>query len=369
MSDVASPPGASCTECVHLRALLEAALHRIAELEAEVRDLRGQLTRNSSNSSTPPSADPPGAPKPVVKRPTGRQPGGQPGHPGHHRQRLPAERLNHVIRDVPTACLRCHSPLPDEPAPHDPEPQWHQVAEVPEIAAVVTEHQGHSRTCPACGLLNCAAIPSAVRAHVIGPRLAAVMSCFSGRHHNGKRGVQEIVETVFRVPVSPGTVAALEQEMSAAPAPAHTEAGQAVREAPAENVDETGWKQAGQKRRLWGAATATVAFFVIHARRNWEGLYALLGATLHGIVGGDRWSVYNKAALHLRQLCRAHLKRDFQKCVDRGGSAVAIGQAGLKAVEDVFRLWWDFRQRQVSRAVTVQSPVVISSFGAGWPDR
>ena len=350
MSDVASPPVASCTECVPLRTLLEAAPHRIAELEAEVHDLRGQLTRNSSNSSTPPSADPPGAPKPVVKRPTGRQPGGQPGHPGHHRQRLPAERVNQVIRYVPTTCLRCHSPLPDGPAPHDPEPQWHQVAELPEIAAVVTEHQGHSRTGPACGPLNCAEIPSAVRAQVIGPRLAAVMSYFSGRHHNGKRGVREIVETVFQVPVSLGTVAALEREMSAALAPAHTEAGQAVREAPAKNVDETGWKQAGQKRWLWGAATATVAFFVIPARRNWEGLYALLGATIHGIVGSDRWSVYNKVALPPRQLCWAHLKRDFQKCVDRGGSAVAIGQAGLKAVEDLFRLWWDFRQRQVSRA-------------------
>src|SRR5512133_472463 len=154
MNDVAPPSVASCPECVHLRTLLEAALHRIAELEAEVRDLRGQLARNSSNSSTPPSADPPGAPKPAIKRPTGRPPGGQPGHPGHHRQRLPAERVNQVIRYVPTTCLRCHSPLPDEPAPHDPEPQWHQVAELPEIAAVVTAHQGHSRTCPECGLLN-----------------------------------------------------------------------------------------------------------------------------------------------------------------------------------------------------------------------
>jgi transposase len=350
MSDVASPSVASCPECVHLRTLLEAALQRIAELEAEVRDLRGQLTRNSSNSSIPPSTDPPGAPKPVVKRPTGRKPGGQPGHPGHHRQRLPAERVNHLIRYVPTACLRCHSPLPDQPAPHDPEPRWHQVAELPAIAAVVTEHQGHSRTCLACGLLNHAEIPAEVRAHVLGPRLAAVMSYFSGRHHNGKRGVQEIVETVFQVPVSLGTVAALEQEMSTALAAAHTEAGQAVREAPVKNVDETGWKQAGQKRWLWAAATATVAFFVIHARRNWEGLQALLGATIQGLVGSDRWSVYNKVALHLRQLCWAHLKRDFQKCVDRGGSAVAIGQAGLKAVEDVFQLWWDFRQRQVSRA-------------------
>ena len=360
MSDVAAPSVASCPECVHLRTLLEAALQRIAELEAEVRDLRGQLTRNSSNSSIPPSTDPPGAPKPVVKRPTGRQPGGQPGHPGHHRQRLPAERVNHLIRYVPTTCRRCHSPLPDEPAPHDPEPRWHQVAEWPAIAAVVTEHQGHSRTCLACGLLNHAEIPAEVRAHVLGPRLAAVMSYFSGRHHNGKRGVQEIVETVFQVPVSLGTVAALEQEMSTALAAAHTEAGQAVREAPVQNVDETGGKQAGQKRWLWAAATATVAFFVIPARRNWEGLQALLGATIQGLVGSDRWSVYNQVALHLRQLCWAHLQRDFQKCVDRGGSAVAIGQAGLKAVEDVFQLWWDFRQRQVSRAAlqTGLGPVI-----------
>ena len=350
MSDSASSPVVVCPECVKLRALLEAALQRIAELEAEVRDLRGRLQRNSSNSSIPPSADPPGAPKPVEKRPTGRQPGGQPGHPGHHRQRLPAERVNHVVRYVPTTCLRCHSPLPDEPAPHDPEPQWHQVAEWPEIAAVVTEYQGHSRTCPECGLLNCAEIPPEVRAHVIDSRLAAVMSYFSGRHHNGKRGVQEIVGTVFQVPVSLGTVVALEQEMSAALATPHTEAGQAVRESPVKNVDETGWKQGGQKRWLWGAATATAAFFVIHARRGWEGLQALLGATIRGIVGSDRWSAYNKLALHLRQICWAHLKRDFQKCVDRGGAAVVIGQAGLKAVDDLFRLWWDFRQRRVSRA-------------------
>src|SRR5512135_1168723 len=166
MSESASSPVVVCPECVKLRALLEAALQRIAELEAEVGDLRGQ-----------------------------------PGHPGHHRQRLPAERVNHVVRYVPTTCLRCRSPLPEEPAPDDPEPQWHQVAELPEIAAVVTEYQGHSRTCPECGLLNCVEIPPEVRTHVIGPRLAAVMSYFSGRHHNGKRGVQEIVGTVFQVPV------------------------------------------------------------------------------------------------------------------------------------------------------------------------
>src|SRR3954471_24422227 len=131
MSAGAKPPVVQCSECDKQRALLVAALQRIADLEAEVRGLRQHLNRNSSNSSIPPSTDPPGAPKPVVKRPTGRRLGGQPGHPGHHRERLPAERVNPVVRYVPTTCLRCHHPLPDAPASQDPAPGWHQVAELP----------------------------------------------------------------------------------------------------------------------------------------------------------------------------------------------------------------------------------------------
>ena len=47
------------------------------------------------------------------------------------------------------------------------------------------------------------------------------------------------------------------------------------------NTDETSWKEKGDKRWLWSAATATVAFFVIHLRRNFAGLQALSGDTYH----------------------------------------------------------------------------------------
>ena len=121
-----------------------------------------------------------------------------------------------------------------------------------------------------------------IRAHVIGPRLAAVMS-YSQRSssHLSRRGVEEIVETVFEVPTSLGSVSALEAETTAALAGPYQEAQQAVREAPVKNTDETGWSEKGQKRWLWTAATATVAFFVIHLRRNFEGLQALLGRDDH----------------------------------------------------------------------------------------
>jgi transposase len=275
---------ASCPECGQLRVAWDEAQKQIADLQAEIRELRSQLNRNSSNSSSPPSVDPPGAPKPVIKTPTGRKPGGQPGHPGHHRQRLPLERINKIVPYVPTICDHCQAPLPAEPAPGDPEPTWHQVAELPELAAVITEHQGHARTCPCCGHLNRGAIPPEIRSHVTGPRWAAVMSDFSGRHHLGRRGVEEVVETVFEVPTSLGSLSVLEAQTSAAWASPYQEAQAAGREAPVKNTDETGWSEKGQKRWLWTAVTATVAFFAIHWRRHFEGLQALWGETITGIV-------------------------------------------------------------------------------------
>ena len=349
MSDSHATPVASCAECGELRAALDTARKLIADLQAELHELRVQLNRNSSNSSSPPSVDPPGAPRPVVKTPTGRKPGGQPGHQGHHRHRLPPERVNTTVLYVPMACDHCDSPLSAEPGPDDPEPTWHQVAELPELAAIITEHQGHTRTCPCCGHVNRGVIPPQVRAHVIGPRLAATMSYFASRHRIGRRGVEEVVETVFEVPTCLGSISKLEAEMSEALGGPYREAREAVREAPVKNTDETGWSEKGQKRWLWGAATATVAFFVIHLRRSFEGLQALLGETTTGVICSDRWAAYSKLPLELRQICWAHLRRDFQKLIDRGGPADAIGRAGLEVVECVFADWWEFRRGELDR--------------------
>ena len=54
---------------------------RVAQLEAEIAELRVRLNQNSSNSSKPPSSDPPSH-KPAPKKPSsGKRQGGQPGHP------------------------------------------------------------------------------------------------------------------------------------------------------------------------------------------------------------------------------------------------------------------------------------------------
>src|SRR5262249_59178378 len=135
----------------------------------------------------------------------------------------------------------------------------------------------------------------------------ATMSYVAGRHRLSRGGVREYVEDALGVPVSLGTVGAPERQTAAALASAHDEAGEAVRAAAAKNVDETGWKQAGDRRWLRAAATATVAFFVIHARRNWEGLKALLGEAIAGVVCSDRWGTYHRLPPDQRPVCSAHL--------------------------------------------------------------
>jgi len=332
-----------CPGCRERDARCAELERRVAELEAIVRDLLQRLGANSGNSSIPPSANPPGAPAPVQKKKSKRSPGAQPGHPPHLRQLVSPERVNKTVRYIPECCEHCDAALPKEAGPSDPPPSRHQVAELPELTAIITEYQGHARTCPDCGKQTKATIPADIRAHSCGSKLSATLSYLVGCHHVSKRGIEEIVEDVFDAPIALGTVSALEQEMSAALESAHNEAIQAVREAPVKNVDETGWKQAGKKCWLWVAATQTVAAFVIHPRRNLAALTMLLGETIQGILISDRWGTYNQVPVWRRQVCWAHLKRDFQKCIDRGGPGKAIGEGGLATVKKVFKAWHDFR--------------------------
>lgn len=341
MDEVVTCPG--CRERDARIAVLEA---RLADLAAAFRGLEGQIKDLQAQLSDrhPPERPAPDLPPGPDKKPSGRKPGAQPGHPPHLKQLLPPERVTKVVRHLPKACTHCQAALPEAAGPNDPEPTRHQVAELPPVVAVITEHQGHARTCPCCGTLNRAPIPAAVRQHSIGPHLTAVVGYLSGAQGISKRGVEEVVETVFHAPVALGTVSDLEREVSAAVAGAHAEATAAVRDAPVKNVDETGWKENGKKRWLWVAATRLVAVFVIHPWRNVTALRSLLGGELTGVLCSDRWVVYRQwPDPFARQLCWAHLQRNWEKMVERGGSAKRFGKQCLAIHRQVFELWHLYR--------------------------
>jgi transposase len=322
---------------------------RIADLERRLAELEARLKTNASNSSTPPSANPLHAKPPVTKKKSHRRRDGQPGHPPHLKELLPPQRVTRTESFVPEVCQGCQAPLPHAAGANDPQPKRFQVVELPPIVAEVTEYQAHGRTCPCCGVATQASIPATLRAHSVGPRLTATLSYFSGCHGVSKRGVEEIADTVLGVPLALGTVSNLEQQVSAALAPAHQEALEAVRAADVKFADETSWKLWGKLCWLWAAATTGIAVFVIHAQRGVKGLTALLGDDLAGIVPSDRWHVYLQVPEERRQLCWAHLKRDFRKIVDGGGPSAFVGRRGLRSVRELFVAWHAFQAGTITR--------------------
>jgi transposase len=338
-----------CPGCQARDARIAALGAEVRQLREELRQLKALLGRHAGNSSLPPSANPPSAPAPVQKPKSQRRAGGQTGHPPHLKQLLPPEKVTRTVTFVPAQCAHCHTPLPRQTGPSDPEPTRFQVADLPPVRAEITEYQGHGRRCPCCGLVTWQPIPAEHCRHSIGPGLAAAMGYFAGCHQVSKRGIEEIVETLFEVPIALGTVANLEQELSAALEQAHAEAVQVVQQAPVKHADETGWKKRGKKCWLWVAATAQVAAFVLHAGRGLAGLAVLLGTSIGGIVISDRWCVYRHLPIYRRQLCWAHLRRDFQGLIDLGGAAKPYGTELDLFAEDVFTWWYRVRDGTMTR--------------------
>ena len=319
---------------------------RIAQLEARVLALEGQIRDLIDKTKPPPppkrTTEQPPAP---AKKATGRKPGAQAGHPPHLKKLLPPERVTELVAYIPKRCQACAASLPEKAGLSDPEPTRFQVIDLPKLTARVTEHQGHARSCPCCGEVTREPIPARVREHAFGPKLTATLSYLAGMHGVGKRGIEEIAESVFDAPIALGSVSNLEREMSAALAPAYQEAKKHLAEAEIKNVDETGWIEKKNKRTLWAGVTKLVAVFMIQSRRDLAALMRFVGETLKGILGSDRAKVYNNWP-GLRQLCWAHIKRNWEKWVERGGDSdgVRLGREWLELHRIVFELWHRYRE-------------------------
>jgi transposase len=110
-----------------------------AVLHERVRELEARLGQTSANSSRPPSSDPPRAPGKRRPPPSGRKRGGQPGHRGACRARLPVEDVHEVVAVLPEACRHCGQPFPAAAGRRLGRVWRHQVVELLPLAARVTE--------------------------------------------------------------------------------------------------------------------------------------------------------------------------------------------------------------------------------------
>jgi transposase len=325
-------------------AALEGSVQR---LEAAVQHLTEHVQQNSRNSSRPPSSDPPQASgKRSRQEPSGRRPGGQPGHEGHTRALVPVDEVDMVVPIKPAQCHHCQHPLPGE----DPHPQRQQVTEIPPVKPIVTAYQLHRLVCPACGEATRAELPLGVPPGGFGPRLQATMARCTGAYHLSKRTTQDLLEAFFGVALGLGSIANLEQATTQAVAQPVAEARASVQTQPTAYADETGWREGQQRAWLWTAVTEWVTVFVVRRSRRAKVAQELLGERFWGWLVTDRWSAYTWYPSWRRQLCWAHLLRDIEAMIARGGRSAEVGEALRVEARKMFQWWHRVRDGTLTHA-------------------
>ena len=328
-------------ENAELRAAVVLLQQRISELEE-------RLGKNSRNSSKPPSSDPPGTGRRTTKRVKGqRSRGGQVGRAGKTRPLLPAEQVDTLVDLVPDDCAFCGEGLAG--TVDCGELLRHQVTEIPPVKPEVTEYRQHQRCCPKCHKVTTASLPAEAAASRFGPRLQGIVGLLRGRFRLSHRDVPEAMEMLFGVEMGLGTTAGMQRRLAAALERPYDEAVDHVRRAAYRCADETSWREGKANSWVWLAATDSVAVYKIQDGRGKAQAQALLGPDCVGVTVTDRYAAYHWLSESQHQYCWAHLLRDFEAMVERGGSSAWYGERLRSAAGRILAGWADWAAGRLSR--------------------
>jgi transposase len=148
--------------------------------------------------------------------------------------------------------------------------------------------------------------------------------------------------------MSVGSVQECCEQVSEGLAEPVADAEKAVRDVAIAHADETGWKWLAKRVWLWVVATSIATVFRISQGRRGNIIAGMLGLLFAGTLVVDRCAAYNRLARAVRQLCWAHIKRDFQALVDFGGAAQSIGERALQEIKLLFDLWHGYQAKTLA---------------------
>ena len=347
---------------------LEEANEIIQALWDIVRKLSEKININSKNSSLAPSKDRSSKNKSNIKRDEMRRKnpkkrGGQPGHKKHERTLLPIDKVDHIVTCCPQNKCACGGDIALNKEIHG----RHQQHEFPIVRPIVTEYQIYTGACNQCDKKHLGKLPDGVSWNFLGPRAIAMTANLSGVYRMSKQNIVGLYSDIFDFNLSIGMVCKAEKIVSSAIAAPVNEAKNFIRSANqvVVHADETGFKEKGKSMWAWIATSGSVAVFAIRRDRDKKNAQKLLGKNFKGILCSDRYSAYQWIANENRQVCWAHLERDFRKISERSGSSNFVGNNLLLQTNDLFHHWHDFKDGVINRKMLKKKTKPIKIFIEG----
>jgi len=326
------------------------------ELKKRIQELERLVGMNSKNSSKPPSSDfgPNKSPKELTKKKgRSKKQGAQKGHKPNLRQLLPPEAVTKTINLLPEQCTCGCTHLKES----DESPLRFQTIDIPPIKPTVIQYVQKMFQCEQCGDIVYQPLSATIKQNVFGPGVLAVVGIMTGMLNTSKRKALEVINEIFGVPMSLGGLSNCEAKIAAVMEAPYYDIVDYVQSQERAHADESGWPRGNRlKGWMWAMCCTTAAIFMIHANRTQEAARTLLGR-FSGVLNSDRWSGYNIYD-HIRQICWAHLKRDFKSISEANGQLGCIGKELSELCKTIFTLyhrardgtiqWKTFQRRMVS---------------------
>ncbi|HYO90540.1 MAG TPA: IS66 family transposase [Pyrinomonadaceae bacterium] len=295
---------------------------QVERLRAEVSELRGRnfqlgrrnaelealVTKDSHNSSRPPSTDPPWAKRTKsLRRPSGRRPGGQRGHRGET-LRLSA-RPDRIIEHRPRECQGCHAPLS---AAQVVRHHRQQVVEVVPARMRVTEHRLAVVRCQACGRTTQGEVAHSVRSGVqYGPGVKARVLYLQQYQLLPYGRTSEAMHDLFGCRVSAGTVANIVRECASGLVETDLQIKQGLRRSSVIHADETGLRVNKRLGYVHVASTERLTHYASAAHRGQTAITEInVLPRYRGTCVHDGWLAYTHYTRCRHALCGVHLLRE-----------------------------------------------------------
>jgi transposase len=301
---------------------LEAALARIAELEARLAKLENP-PKTPENSSLPPSkgqkADgPTSGPKPPRK-----------GHPGVARALEP--NPDRVVDAWLDACPRCAAAFPeDRQAPV----HVYDRIEIPPIKPDVTRVRLFGGRCACCDKRAVASAPTGLEpGSPFGKSIEALVIYLHYAQSIGLERLRLVLGEIFGLSVSEGALCNILARASTPLSIAANAIAAQVTEAEVIASDETSVRVMKKTQWEWVFVAAFAVLHVIRPSRGKDVVREVFGANRPRIWISDSWAAQRRHA-DLWQMCLAHLLRDTQYAIDCGdeGFSAALKWLLLRAI-------------------------------------
>ncbi len=287
----------------------DALFKLVAELAAEVAELKSRLAKNSSNSSKPPSSD--GLKKPPQtkssRQSSVKKRGGQPGHKGASLSQV--EKPDHVVLHKVASCDDCGASLVDVKVDGI---EKRQVLDLPPLTLIVTEHQAEQKSC-SCGCVTTAAFPPEATAPVqYGPWVQALVVYLSVYQFLPYARLKEFFSELFRVTLSPATM----KRMLAVATDKTTSTVERIKnsiiDASLAHFDETGMRVEKTLHWLHSHSTTLLTYYAVSIYRGAKAMLEIgILPKFRGKAIHDAWAPYYGFEDCIHFLCNAHHLREL----------------------------------------------------------